>query len=72
VVVYHGTRFIIETKVWYGKKRFEDGQVQLVGYLDAASLDKGYIVLFSENDVSAQLGRADNQPFEVECMGKWL
>ncbi|MEM7132274.1 MAG: ATP-binding protein [Chloroflexota bacterium] len=72
VVVYHGTRFIIETKVWYGKKRFEDGQMQLIGYLNAASLDKGYIVLFSEKDVSADLERPDNQPFEVDLMGKTL
>ncbi|MEM7533450.1 MAG: ATP-binding protein [Chloroflexota bacterium] len=72
VVVYLNARFIIETKVWYGKKRFEDGQAQLVGYLKAASLDKGYIVLFSEKDVSTELGRPDNQPFEVDLMGKTL
>jgi len=72
VVVYQGTRFIIETKIWYGKKRFTDGQVQLVGYLNAANLDKGYIVLFSENDVSAELERDDNQPFEADVMGKRL
>ncbi|MEM7539697.1 MAG: hypothetical protein AAF639_46505 [Chloroflexota bacterium] len=62
----------IEIKVWYGKKHFEDGQAQLVRYLAAASLDKGYIVLFSEKDVSAELGRPDNHPFEVDLMGKTL
>jgi len=72
VAVYRGARFIIETKVWYGKKRFEQGQVQLVGYLNAANLDKGYIVLFSEKDVSGQLEISDNQPFEVNIMGKHL
>lgn len=72
VVVYQGTRFIIETKVWYGKQRFTNGQVQLVGYLNAASLDKGYIVLFSEHDVAAELDRPDNQPFEVDLQGRTL
>ncbi|MEM7536452.1 MAG: hypothetical protein AAF639_29985, partial [Chloroflexota bacterium] len=72
VVIYQAARFIIETKVWYGKKRFEDGQTQLIGYLKAASLDKGYIVLFSEKDVSSDLDRPDNQPFEVDLMGKTL
>ncbi|MEM7539133.1 MAG: ATP-binding protein [Chloroflexota bacterium] len=72
VVIYQAARFIIETKVWYGKERFEDGQAQLVGYLTAASLDKGYIVLFSEKDVSSDLSRPDNQPFEVDLTGKTL
>ncbi|MEM7537418.1 MAG: ATP-binding protein [Chloroflexota bacterium] len=72
VAVYQEARFIIETKVWYGQQRFADGQAQLVGYLKAASLDKGYIVLFSEKNISAELNRSDNQPFEVDLMGKRL
>jgi hypothetical protein len=48
LIFYRGTRFIIETKIWYSPKRFQRGQQQLAGYLDAANQNKGYIVLFSE------------------------
>ena len=48
LIFFRGTRFVIETKIWYGLKRFEQGQQQLADYLAAANLDKGYIVLFSE------------------------
>ena len=72
VVIYQDARFIIETKVWYGKKRFTDGQLQLAHYVIAANLDKGYIVLFSEQDVSTQLEREDNEPFEIELEEKTL
>jgi len=51
VVFYQGTRFIIETKIWYGAKLFAEGQIQLAGYLQAAAQDKGYIVLFSEQEL---------------------
>jgi len=72
VAFYWGTRFIIETKVWYGEKRFREGQHQLVRYLEAANQDKGYMVLFSEKDVSNQLKREDNQPYEIVLEGKTL
>lgn len=70
VVFYRGTKFIIETKIWYGQKRFAEGQQQLVCYLTAADLVKGYIVLFSEQPVSTELGTVENQPFEVDLEDK--
>ncbi|MBV7335176.1 ATP-binding protein [Chloroflexi bacterium TSY] len=70
VVFFRGTRFIIETKIWYGKKRFIDGQQQLVNYVTAANLNKGYIVLFSEQDISAEVGAPDNRPIDTVLDGK--
>lgn len=46
---YRGQRFIVETKIWYGVARYEQGKDQLVGYLRATGLSKGYLVVFDEN-----------------------
>ncbi|MBI4769191.1 MAG: ATP-binding protein [Chloroflexi bacterium] len=46
---YREQRFIVETKIWRGRASYEQGQVQLAGYLRAASLEKGYLVMFDEN-----------------------
>ena len=70
LVFYRGTRFIIQTKVWYGLKRFEQGQRQLAGYLAAAGLDKGYIVLFSEQALEEALRQETGAPFEVTVQDK--
>lgn len=51
VVFYRGERFIIETKIWYGLKRFEEGQQQLANYLKASGQSKGYMVVFCEQAV---------------------
>ena len=72
LVFYRGARFIIETKVWYGLKRFEAGQQQLVAYLAASNLDKGYIVLFSEAPLVEALGPAAAAPFAVMVSNKHI
>lgn len=51
LVFYRGSRFIIESKIWYTAKRFAAGQQQLAAYLDAAHQDKGFMILFSEQPV---------------------
>jgi hypothetical protein len=71
-VLYREARFVIETKVWYGKKRFEAGQQQLAGYLQAAHLDKGYIVLFSEKVLTEEMGERAATPFEITVLGKQM
>lgn len=51
---YQGATFIIETKIWYGAKRFAAGQQQLVNYLKAADLETGYLILFSEQAITVE------------------
>ncbi len=49
ILAFHrGRRFIVETKIWHSKQKFEDGKAQLVRYLKAAGLEKGYLVIFDE------------------------
>lgn len=45
---YRNQRFIVETKVWYGQARFEQGKAQVVAYLQASDLPKGWLVVFDE------------------------
>jgi hypothetical protein len=45
---YRNQRFIVETKVWYGEARFDQGKAQLVDYLQATGLPKGWLVVFDE------------------------
>lgn len=69
---YRGTRFIVETKIWNGKAALELGKAQLCAYLEAAGLNKGYLVVFDENrtrnPVAAKLGSV----FEVRINDRLL
>lgn len=45
---YRNQRFLVETKVWYGQAKFDQGKTQLVDYLQATGLPKGWLVVFDE------------------------
>lgn len=49
VVIYNNFKYIIELKIFRGKKYHEQGVNQLVDYLEINSLDKGYLVVFNFN-----------------------
>ena len=49
VVHYLGRRYIIEMKIWRGAKYNEDGEKQVVGYLDYFGLTTGYMLSFCFN-----------------------
>lgn len=46
IVVYRGHRYVIETKIWNGAIRFEQGIKQLEDYLDTKCQHVGYLVMF--------------------------
>ncbi len=49
IVDYHGEQFIIEMKIWHGEEYNRRGEAQLVDYLDAYHLTKGYLLIFNFN-----------------------
>lgn len=49
VVDYRGEQFVVELKIWHGKKYNEDGEQQLSEYLDFHHLKVGYLLTFSFN-----------------------
>ena len=49
VIHYLGRRYIIELKIWRGARYNEDGEKQVISYLDFYGLEVGYMVSFSFN-----------------------
>ncbi|MBP7998339.1 MAG: AAA-like domain-containing protein [Chloroflexi bacterium] len=44
--IYRGTRYIIETKIWRGPEKFDQGIAQLLHYLQSEGQSTGYYVVF--------------------------
>jgi hypothetical protein len=63
-------RFIIETKIWYNNTKYEAGKTQLVDYLRAAGLEKGYLIIFDENVTANPVLTAEGDRFELTVDGK--
>lgn len=72
LALYHGQRFIIETKIWYNNAKYEAGKTQLVNYLRGAGLEKGYLVFFDENLATNPLLSAEGERFELTVDSKTL
>lgn len=49
VVDYHGEQFVVEMKIWRGDAYNQRGEKQLLNYLDAYHLQKGYMLSFNFN-----------------------
>lgn len=64
IIDYKGQQFIIELKLWRGKKYHHDGQVQLAKYLEQCDQDRGYLLTFDFNH-HKQTGVTENL-----CNGK--
>jgi hypothetical protein len=47
VITYYGKRYLLELKIWRGKKYIADGEVQLAEYLECLNLDEGHLLVFS-------------------------
>lgn len=69
---HQGRRFIIETKVWYDKTKYTQGKEQLIRYLQAAGLHKGYMVIFDEKLAANPVVTEEGEQFEVNMDRKTL
>ncbi len=49
VIHYLGQRYIVELKIWHGNRYNEDGEKQILAYLDRFGLNTGYMVSFNFN-----------------------
>lgn len=56
-VFYGNDEFIVELKIWHGVKYEEKGYDQLVDYLEARQVKKGYLLSFCENSKRPQADR---------------
>ena len=62
---YRGQRFIVEAKIWYDNAKYKEGKGQLVRYLQAAGLPKGYLIIFDEKLNENPLLADHRETFEV-------
>jgi hypothetical protein len=73
ILAFHGDqRFIVETKIWYDRAKYEEGKAQLVRYLQAASLHKGYLVIFDEHLANNPILTDQSETFEITVDEKVL
>jgi len=49
VIDYLGERHVLELKIWGGRVYHEEGERQLIGYLDCCHLNKGYLLTYNFN-----------------------
>lgn len=56
-VFYGSQEIIVELKVWHGEKYEQDGYDQLVRYLEARGLEKGYLLSFCDNKKTPRKNR---------------
>jgi len=47
-ITFFQYQYVVELKIWRGKKAHEEGLIQLANYLEKQSLDKGYLVIFDQ------------------------
>jgi len=69
---YRSQRFIVETKIWYNKAKYEEGKKQLARYLQVAGLHKGYMVIFDEQLDQNPLLTDQSETFEITVDEKVL
>jgi hypothetical protein len=48
---YGQQKEVVELKLWYGARRYEEGLEQLAEYLESESLDHGYLLVFDRRKV---------------------
>jgi len=46
ILLYGDEKYIVETKLWRGEKRYQAGKRQLASYLDKEGVGKGYCIVF--------------------------
>lgn len=69
---YRGQRFIVETKIWYDNSKYEEGKKQLLRYLQAAGLDKGYMLIFAERPDENPISKEAGEVVEITIGEKLL
>ena len=49
IVVFKNEKFVVELKLWKGEKAHEEGLAQLKAYMQAESVEQGYMLIMNKN-----------------------
>ena len=56
LLIFHkGRKYIVETKIWEGEKRYQAGKKQLIAYLKLENTSEGYYVVFDHRETPTPL-----------------
>ena len=47
LILHNGRKYIVETKIWEGERRYQSGKAQLAAYLKLEDAAEGYYVVFN-------------------------
>jgi AAA+ ATPase superfamily predicted ATPase len=72
IVVHQGKRYVVETKIWYGKTAFDEGLDQLTRYLESEGQKEGYLVVFHARPRVYGKLTFDKLEFTTEHNGKTI
>ena len=50
IIIYNQQKYIIETKIWRGERRYQAGKKQLAAYLKSEGIVKGYYIVFDHRE----------------------
>ena len=46
LIIHNSRKYIVETKIWEGERRYSSGKTQLAAYVTLEAVDSGYYVVF--------------------------
>lgn len=61
ILIYNNRKYIIETKVWRGRQRYQACKQQLAAYLKLEGVAEGYYVVFNHRKEAAS--RVETETF---------
>ncbi len=61
VIFHNGRKYIVETKIWEGEKRFQAGKKQLMAYLKLEKALEGYYVVFDHRENPTSLVETETE-----------
>ena len=50
IIFHNGRKYIVETKIWEGERRYETGKKQLIAYLKLENAVEGYYIVFDHRE----------------------
>ncbi len=72
ICCYGRQKEVVELKLWYGERRYEDGLEQLVKYLESESLARGYLVVFDRRENSPKEYRFSEHVVAGKQIQAWV
>ena len=61
VIFHNGRKYVVETKIWEGEKRYQAGKKQLMAYLKLEKALEGYYVVFDHRENPTPLVESETE-----------